>query len=295
VVEEKVFRLDGTLEERTLLLADGTKHVVKYGLDGVVMVGDKLFQARGCCDEPAVKFEFRWREDNQHSLQYSNILHDDLSRTIKEFDEQERILKVAFWARDNLQDGVTVRAFFPGSLKVRLDSHSTFTRTEATYYREDNTAWYRLILTSSTTDIEYLDATGTKTLLKQSFWRKAKTEPGAAGYSYKLYQVFFFDDNSQPTRTATVDFDDPTSVHYEERFNVTIDGITYPEADYFYGTDGNLDKVRYVFDKTGTPSDRVEVHKPEEKIRAYVPPDTLAIRVTLDDDLPVPPAPDYRY
>jgi hypothetical protein len=289
--DEEVWHLSGTMAEHTQIFVDKSKHIVDYAPNGKTLVDEQWFNPPNY-GETDLREEERWRLDATHSLAYRDHLNLDETRTITEYDEHMNALKIARWPKDMSVSGATVVAYYPGSFKLRLESKSDYQQDIARYYREDGTLAYRVTISASITEVETLDATGTRTLMDQTFWRTETSVNGVKRLGYKLYTAALFDD--QGNKIRDVDFEeDPTShrqwITFEELYNATVDGVAYKEVDYVYKPDGTRGISIYKSLVEGAPDKRVE-HKPAENIRPDpVPPEMMAMHFQPDQDLPIPP------
>lgn len=290
LVNEKVQRLDGTLLKTTFVDSDPfkTRTITDFAADGVTHLREQVFVTPKCCGGETLQRDERWRDDAAHTLAYRNIFNVDETRTITEYDERMNVLKVIQWPKYMSIAGASVKQYYPGSLKLRLDSLSDYYTNTVKYYREDGTLDAIVKISPGSTEIEYYDATGTKQRLGQMWFRTDVTTDGVVNSTYKNYIVTEFDGQGKPTRQQTFSNGKPTR---EERYNVTIDGVTYVELDSDYDNAGNLKTVRYWLNEVKYPPFKLEEHKPGDG-SATIPAlnaDSMRLQIQIDTDLPIPP------
>ncbi len=290
VMEEKVQQLNGFLL-KTTVVSPTTKIrlITDFAADGVTHLREQELLKPKCCgdDEDLLRDE-RWRDDAGHTLAYRNIYHPDETRTITQFDEHMNVLKIIEWPKYMSVSGSSVKEYYPGSLKLRLETSADYYQNTVRYYREnDGTLEAVVKLSPSVADIEYYDATGTKMRLHQMWFRTDVKTDGVVTSTYKPYQFTEFDDQGNPVRQQS--FSDG-KVNEEQRFNVTIDGVTYIRMDYIYDKDGTLNTRRYWLKTVEYPPFKLEEHKPAEGLR-FTPlkAETMRLQIVIDPDLPIPP------
>lgn len=289
MMSERVQRLDGTLLKTTFVDVDPlkTRTIIDYAADGVTHLREQVFVTPKCCGGPVLQRDERWRDDAQHTLAYRNLFNVDETRTITQFDEHMNVLKVVQWPKYESVNGASVKQYYPGSLKLRLDSLSDYYVNTVKYYREDGTLEAVVKISPGTTEIEYYDLTGTKQRLGQMWFRTDVTTDGVVNSTYKNYIVTEFDGQGNKTRQQTFSDGKPNR---EELYNVTIDGVTFVELDYDYDKGGDLTAVRYWLNEVKYPPFKLEEHKPGEGLTIKpLDPDSLRLQIQIDTDLPIPP------
>ena len=176
IVDQDIRRVDGTRLQLTNVSADGAKSIIDYAEDGFTVVGETLIDPPSCCGGPLLKSQQRWLADAQHSLVYSDLTDKDGKRTKTKFDGDHQILWTMMCPqRECYVSGTTVTGYYADTHKVRFESQSTYDLDEAKYYREDGTLWYDSKIMPSSNDITFYDATGTKQVLEQNFFRHDET------------------------------------------------------------------------------------------------------------------------
>ncbi len=291
LVSEKVQRLDGTLLKTTVVDAVDslkTRTIIDFAPDGVTHLREQVFVTPKCCGGETLQRDERWRDDAAHTLAYRNIFNVDETRTITQYDEHMKVLKVIEWPKYMSIAGASVKQYYPGSLKLRLDSLSDYYTNTVKYYREDGTLEAIVKISPGSTEIEYYDATGTKQRLGQMWFRTDVTTDGVVTSTYKIYIVTEFDGQGNKTRQQSFSDGKPNR---EERYNVTIDGVTYVELDSDYDNAGNLKTVRYWLNEVKFPPFKLEEHKPGDGSRTIpaLNADSLLLQIQIDTDLPIPP------
>jgi hypothetical protein len=290
LVSEEIRRIEGKLAQNTAVETDGTKHVTDYGEDGVTVVGQQLFvPAEECCGPSIIlKKEERWSEKD-HKLTYSNVLNDDGTRTITDWDENQRPVKIATWPKGGTTNGATVVAFYPNG-HLRLESKTAESLDTANYYRPNKTLSHTVEMSPGTVTISVFDSTGTKLVLKQMWWYRETQAGGSEKSSLYLHNVYLFDHDGHPTRTVEYNHDNglPSSLtNYDEVYN----GVFYKMIFRIFRADGTVSLITFWPEGLGHTMLKSEEHTPEENIRfpIIVPADKLKMAVALNDDLPVPP------
>ncbi len=207
VMNEKVQQLNGLLL-KTTVVSPTTKIrlITDFAADGVTHLREQEFLKPKCCgDEEDLLRDERWRDDAQHSLAYRNIYHPDETRTITEFDEHGNVLKIIVWPKYMSVSGSSVKEYYPGILKLRLETSADYYQNTVRYYRVDGTLEAIVKLSSGMTDIEYYDTTGTKMRLHQMWVRTdVKTGGVITSQSYRPYEFTEFDDQGQPGAQSVV-------------------------------------------------------------------------------------------
>ncbi len=288
-LDETVLRLDGSLAEHTQEMDDKSKHIVDFGPDGTTLVGEQQIVPTEYSG-PRLLIEQRWRLDSDHTLKFRNQFNPDQTRTITDFDEHLRPLRIIQLPQNDIAAGSIVVAYYPGSLKKRMEAKGNYYSNDADYYREDGTLDYHLRLSPGMTHIEYFDATGKVKLLEQDFFRHVKVENGVEKFSYELYTVTIFDTHGEQVRN--IDYNGETGkMREDEHSNVTIDGTKWFRVDYSFDENEDLHLVTYWLTEVKFPPQKKEEHKPEEHIHPDpIAADMMTIRVPLEEDLPIPPS-----
>jgi hypothetical protein len=298
VTDEEVTRVDGTRASQTHASEDGAKKVTTYGADGEVVTSELVISPRpNKWSDPILEREEHWLDDQAHTLVYQNLVNRGEQKeqqhpghTITEWDEKQRLAKVTKTPEYDTVAGTTIVAYYPDG-RVRLDASADYRMDTAKYFRPNGTLDHVLKLSSSMTDVEYYDASGTKMVLEQAWWRKEKTENGVTKTYYRLYYVTEMDANGEKAREFTY-FNEDGELSTVDVYNVEVDGVKYGEVDYTYDARTHtLERALFWIGKADHHYDKEEEHKAEDKIAPIsVPADDLVLHVNLDEDkLPVPP------
>ncbi len=84
-------------------------------------------------------------------------------------------------------------------------------------------------------------------------------------------------------------FSSDGTVNEEQRFNVTIGGVTYFRMDYTY-ENGTLKELRYWLKEVKYPPFKLETHTPAEGLTVTpLKSETMRMQIVIDPDLPIPP------
>jgi hypothetical protein len=294
VLDETIYRFNGTTEEHTDATDAGAKHIVDYGQDGATLVHELLIGAGPYkFSDPVLHREERWREDTGHTLSYSNLYDPSTkARTITDWDELHRQLKVTFipeWGGS----GTTTIAYWPGTTQVRMSAKVEMYTNIASYFRKDGTLDHVLKLSFAGTTIDYYDPTGKDLGLEQWWDRKDTFVNGEHKLTYTLSTVRRMDAKGSVTRKLSY-WNGKLGVI--EDYNVDIDGVHYGEIDTAVdGATNTVSQKTYWIGKPDHVFDKKEVHKPEDKIAPpFVAPEDLAMRCNPDEDnelvIPDPPS-----
>ncbi len=197
--------------------------------------------------------EKRWSSNANHSLIYFDQLADDGTRDITTYDDNEipvMAKHIGRWGKV----GTTVKFYFPGLAKVRLESVTDVNSTIVTCYRADGTVLYKQQLTSYSTSTMYFDSTGTKPVFEQSRWKNNVVENGKPVEDWPLWKITEFDGV-----LATREFAWRNSkLDTETLFNVTVDGVFWEKVIRTYREDdGTLQRVDMLGRKGGKRTGRV--------------------------------------
>jgi hypothetical protein len=152
--------------------------------------------------------------------------------------------------------------------------------------REDGTLSYTLSMSYGLVTIKYFDNTGKKQVLEQTWYRNTDTTDGVTKHTYVLSDVTLTDAEGNKTRMLTVNHEG--RAYHEELYDATINGVKYKEVDNFYSPDGTRNESRFWNTSVDHPYDKSEPHTAAENLRVTVPEGVLAMRVQIDEDLPVP-------
>jgi hypothetical protein len=220
------------------------------------------------------------------------------SRTVIEWDSQHHPLKVTNIPPWGTTVDSTICAYYPGTKHVRMKARVDFHADVATYYSKNGIREYVLKLSADTTTIRYFDATGTKVVLEQVWWRHDYVEQGETKHNYHIYTITQMDDGGRPRR----EFMFQTGVLWSVTdYHVTVKGVAYAQVAYLYDehtqTLAHVFYARHAVTFSSHQPTKMETHTPEENIAApTVGQDLLKIRVNLDaDELPAPPRLYYPY
>jgi hypothetical protein len=297
VVEEDARHRSGTREKWTRVEASGAKRITEYADNGLTVLLDQEFSPKEGYQLPQLKFERHWRDDPAHSLAYSDILNGDGTRDIVWLDSKENQLRIEHWAKYHLPDGTTITEYDPVTFKKRFVSKTENQLDTTDFYGPDGIRSYTLKLKTGTTDITYYDSTGTKALLEQEFMHIITYKDGVTNSSDVISDLTEFDANGVKIRT--LDYTADSTVLYEDRFNLTVNGVTYKHAMFVFDADGFLHHVSYYL-KEGLAAiilgpNLEQDYTPKANIRLVLPPaDELVLKVKLDiKGLPMPTSDDW--
>lgn len=290
VVDEQLFRYDGTPMQHTVSDEMGGQHIWGYGTDGKTLVREVVIAPREYkWAEPVLQKEQRWTDDARHAMVYENLVKPDKSRVISRWDETGLLVMLVTQPPSGVY-GTTVIGYFPGTNKLRVEGRAT-SSMDASYYRlVDGTLDHVLEISPGMLTVKYFDSTGKKIRREQAWWRTRETVDGVRKSVYLLYWAKEFAPDGTQQRDFTYQIRGP-QLGFIELDNVQINGQTFAEVDYNYDKDtGYLTMVRY-WKTTGHGADIEEPHKLDEKIVAPPVP-SVDIKMGVDpdeDDLPVPP------
>jgi hypothetical protein len=233
-----------------------------------------------------VQSDMRWFADAKHTVAHNNVLNGDGSNTITDFDISEHVLRLEKQPQYGSIPGTEIEAYYPGNYKLRYKAKCDYSYDHVEYLREDGTLSYTLSMSYGMVTIQYFDETGKKLVLEQVWYRNTDTTGGVTTHTFVLSDVTLTDDQGNKTRMLTVNHEG--HAYHEELFDATINGVKYKEVDNFYSPDGTLNESRFWINAVDHPYDKTETHTPAENLRVTVPEGVLAMRVQIDEDLPVP-------
>lgn len=293
VSEEKILREDGSRQEYSQTAPDLSKHVWGYGRDGNTLIHDLVTMIRYSWDPPVVVKEERWREED-HSLSYSDVMDEkDKSHTQTDWDPAHHPLKVVLTPENGF--GITIRSFYPGTDKLRLEAKQDSSYTEAKYYRLEGTLHHVIQRSRGMFRVEYMDELGLA-YLRQSFYVDTPDHNAEAkhGFIFKLYSVEELGPDGEAIRDFTY-WDNRLS--RAELRDADFQGRRYYAVSYTMDHDNNvLSKVFLWNTEQGHRADReVDVTPSDGLSPPAPPPSELKPLVNLEEDeLPVPP-PQYEH
>lgn len=274
IVFEDLRRLSGLRERSNVVGPDGNRTIIDFAEDGRTHLREQLLKRGG----PGVISDIRYREDESHSVSYSNILDSDGKlRTVTEFDERGNTLRTLVTDSAGMINDSRLQVFDPQTLKLRFKAEGTWGANTITVFRDDSTVERVETIDYNELVIKYFDKTGTRVHRIDNWFHsesgvvKAKDE-----VSYRPYHMTFLNESGKPVRRlAFVRYKLATDSY----FNVTENGVTYAEKRFHYSAEGFLEKVDYV--AKGTDGKEVVVrsikHDVAEGIKANVTPELIAI------------------
>jgi hypothetical protein len=299
VVDQDVRAPSGKRLQWTHLADDGGKSIIDYADDGETVIGETLFDPPECCEAPFLKSQRRWLPDTERTLIYSDLRAEDGKRTRTKLDSHHRITwQMVCQDKRCYAAGTTVVGYYPGDdsdspLKLRFKSESDYYTDDAKYYRldRDGTLWYELKIGASTIDIIYYDATGTKPVLRQTFFRYDETGPDraikmTANSVYELYDLYEFDSTGARGNTFGFLYSKLDNVDVN---NITINGVFYKEISLYFDRETGAFTWGVLF--PDGPDSRISVDKSNftPPPLPHPSPDEMRIQVpVIGDDLPVP-------
>lgn len=236
--------------------------------------------------EPKLVEEDHWGPVSKgHVLTFKDVLEDDGTRTQTAFDDGGHLLMEKHIGRWGIA-GTTVKFYWPGTNKVRIDSKSEYGATNASYYRIDGTLSLSVKLTYNALEVSHYDASGQTELFWQSFWSRSVLKDGKPVPGWEPYQVIVKDGKGATVRELSYD---QGQLRQDDRPHFTAGGIAYERVQFWYRPDGTLEKVDY----SGASNEKqfsvkTVAHTAGEDIRADVPPVYVA-PPTVPEELPVPP------
>lgn len=282
------WRLNGTRERVGHLLDVGSGRYEEIVLfeDGYVAQSSKVTDPNPYANnfERKLIIEKRWSGNSRHSLIYLDQLAEDGTRDQTTYDENELPILVKHIGRWG-KVGTTVKFFFPGTAKVRLESVTDASSTIVSSYRADGTLLYKQQLTSYNRATMYFDATGTKPAFEQTRWKNNVVENGKPVEDWPVWKLTEFDGVKATREFAWRN----GKLDTETLLGVTIDGVKYEKVIRTYREDGTLERV----DMIGRKAEKRTVqYTVAQNIRADIPAAEL-VKQEEHDEIPVPDAQSY--
>ncbi len=237
--------------------------------------------------ERKLLIEKRWYGNSKHSLAYFDQLAEDGTRDQTTYDENELPILVKHIGRWG-KVGTTVKFFFPGTDKVRLESVTDASSTIVSSYRLDGTLLYKQQLTSYNRSTMYFDATGTKPVFEQVRWKDNVVENGKPVENWPVWKLTEFDPiKGQATREFAWR---NGRLDTETLVGVTVDGVKYEKVVRTYREDGTLERV----DMFGRKAEKRTVqYTVAQNIRVDIPASEM-IQQEEHEEIPVPDAQSYH-
>ena len=288
---------------------DGTAEKIGHALGGGYYVSSTLF-ADGQTAEaeqvwapdmfsnghvPKLEKEQRWRSPAEgHTIAYTDVLNDDGTREQTSFDPAGLVtMQKHIPLRPPV--GTTVKEFFPGTTKVRLESTTDWWTTVATEYRLDGTRLRLITIRAASFDVRYFDPTGKVPLFEQTWLEqlsgRLKNGATAGGDAYacllaqcrrRVERGWFVQTRHDDQRQGAGDQRHVLKMH---RRWCHLAGRVF----FWYREDGTLSKTELINPESGPdePMKTVE-HAAAEKITVVLP-QTHLLPIAVPDELPVPP------
>lgn len=282
------WRLNGTRERVGHLLDVTTGRYEEMVLfpDGNVAQSTKITLPNIYANnfERKLVIEKRWSANSRHSLIYFDQLNEDGTRDQTTYDENEMpiLLKhIGRWGKV----GTTVKFFFPGTAKVRLESVTDSSSTIVSSYRPDGTLLYKQQMTSYSQSTMYFDATGTKPAFEQTRWKNNVVENGKPVEDWPIWKLTEYDGVKATREFAWRN----GRLDTETLIDVTVDGVFYAKVVRTYREDGTLERA----DMFGRKAEKRTVqYTVAQNIRANIPAAEL-VKQEEHDEIPVPEAQSY--
>jgi hypothetical protein len=291
--DEDVRHIDGTPEKRTIILASGEKHVVEYAADGASILDDALYVPDACCSDLIVKLEKRFRDNQEHQLQHSDVLNADGTRSVVEFDEHLNQVRTELWPQDHKVPGTIITELYPDTLHTRFVSRCDSDWNTIEYLRDDGTLEKRVKISSTSVRVLVFDYTGQKPLFEQSWGMVMTTVDGVMVWRRYLSDLNEFDDHGNRVRTLSYTIEGAPL--YEIVFDATFSGVKYDRAVFNYDTAGFLKTSKYFVQASDDMTwfnqkpDREDAFAPSANIHAVAPSSMELAPLDLNPSLPVPP------
>ncbi len=215
------------------------------------------------------------REDK--SLFSQNLANDDGTHTITWYDRQKQTLKVK---HEGIRPVISsIVAYWPGTQKIRMQSKSDYTGTEAEFFDEQGLRTSTMNITTYSVVVQYYGKDGQTVKFDQT-WSISRT-PGAKP-SFDLQHVSERDRDGNATRELTFD---GGKLKEDNRTGVTIGGIEYTSVTMKYNSDGTFESVD-LHPRAGEPAKSATAAL---ALHSRIPPREL--EADLSEDLPLPPLP----
>jgi len=294
LIDEEVRRYNGMMAQELHVKDDRFQETKSYALDARLILWRlvDLHPEESWMKEKLLE-EKHWRSEGDRRLSYTNILNENGTRTITDWDAYGRALRVAVWQKWGNISGTTVTGYFEdGSggevpLKTRFESTSTGDSDNVSYYRQDRSLSYTVYITSYARIINYFDESGKRRVLQQWWSCKDTLVNGIRKPFCKLDDVTEYGARGEVFRKWSF-LHAEGKLDRKEEYGITVGDTTYKEIDSVFDSDENLVKVMYWKDEIKSPPDKEEDHEASEHIRATVPAELTILRAEIDDWLPIP-------
>jgi hypothetical protein len=231
---------------------------------------------------PYVVREEHWYNDRDHRLAYCDVLNADLSRDQSEWDEAGNPIREIHFGPYGV-DGTTVKRYYPGTQRLRLDSVSEWTGTVGKRYRTNGTLFSQETRRYDVLYVTRYDevSTPSRALFEQT-WRRSEVKTNALTRDFwELTEIKELASDGSSARLLRLA---GGMVRQETRLSVTVDGAFYDAVDRYYNDSGLLAKTRcYREHQMIREVDQAAT----DKVVADVPAFELAFPERFDE-LPIP-------
>ncbi len=272
-------------------LPNGDYETVTYFDDGLTRASLKVVgQGPIKWDhDPQLLSETHWYKDGK--VAYTNILHDDMSRTVIALDE--RGAQVEIMQLPQYCDGATFVAYYPGTKQVRLQGSANVYETTALYYRPNGTLQLTEILSSTTLELIRWDATGKLKVLDQTWYFTRVTDNGVAKITNPvLSEVLEFDQNGKQTQQwSWFGSGESGRIWSYQTFNTVTAGPNpiplKSRVNFYRQEDGTLQRTDF-YPADSAIKDWFVEHAAAENLQPPPVPARDREFATIDLDLPIP-------
>jgi hypothetical protein len=288
---EAGFREDGSREMRSVRLADGNYETVMYFEDGVSHAFRTLWgKSFEVWDHDQVMLTAtKW--NRKGAVIYTNSLNKDMSRDVSFLDDDGQPLKVMHIGKWNSDS--TIVMYFPGTKQPRIQAKSTYSETQADFFRRDGTKEMHGNFYSSSAYIELFDATGRQELRQLTVSYERVVVNGIGNMSNPHLSGLLIKDD-RGTASLEWTWHDAKNVYSYEEYNITVPNpdpkgqpIRCNRVGYYYREDGTLESK--TFQPAASDIQFWQVKVPQaDNIRAPMPPASWMVMPEIDPDLPIP-------
>lgn len=234
--EARFRQIDGSLQYDGRVLDSGDYLAVTYFEDGVTPETEVVTSATklDAHQQPMVLSSKKWQIED-HRLRESDVLDTNTyMRQITLFDSDG----IPTLSKKDSESGVvgnTETAYFPGSVKVAMESSTNRSSTEATFFREDGTVNFKQSLTTYGVAVNFFDASGQRKMFQQ-YWFTDDVNVKPAG-TPRLWQISELNAAGETTREITFS---KGVVSRQIFYNLQLKGNLYKVVTLDYDDDGKL-------------------------------------------------------
>ncbi len=302
-------RLDGTAERIGHALGGGYYDSSTLFEDGQTAETEQVWAPDMFSNGhvPKLEKEQRWRSPAEgHTMAYTDVLNDDGTREQTSFDPAGVVtMQKHIPLRPPI--GTTIKEFFPGSTKVRLESTTDWWTTVATEYRPDCTRLRVITIRAASFDVRYFDPTGKVPLFDQTWLEQRGGSGGKNGGKdsahdggnngagadmavkplFLLSQVVELSADGSSSRVTSIN--ERGQVTNDMWLNHMVGDVTYGRVFFWYREDGTLAKTELINPENApdVPMKTIE-HAAAENIKLMLPQSHL-VPIAVPGELPVPP------